>query len=178
MGVEVSREDLDRFVCWSLPYYEDGTETDVAAIIDDVVEAWPSLIGQHPGAPDRDANVDDEFAVPDNKLDQWIYDYICTTDSALKRNRCTRSEDVYWDIVGDHQITSIEMSADELADATQTEIELWELLMQTRITVFPDGTVHADITPTDSALRARCVELTREADTRWPSGSWPLQIDR
>jgi hypothetical protein len=161
-----------------LPYYEDGTETDVEAIVDGVIEAWPNLVGQHPDAPDRDAGAAGEFGVPDYRLDQWIYDYICTTDSALERYRCTRSESVYWDIVGDHQITSVQMSADELADATQTEMESWELLMQTRVTVFPDGTVHADITPSDSALRARYVELTRDADKRWTLGSWPLRIDR
>jgi hypothetical protein len=171
MGIEVSRQDLDHYVRESLPYYEDGTETDVDGIVDGVIEAWPNLVGHHPGTPDRDAGVPD-------KLSDWIYDYICTTDSALERYRCIRSEDVYWDIVGEHQITSIEISADELADATQTEMESWDLLLQTRVTVFPDGTVHADITPSDSALRARCVELTRDADKRWTPGSWPLRIDR
>jgi hypothetical protein len=89
--------------------------------------------------------------------------------------QCMRSGSVYWAIVAAHPSSPVQITVAELAEATQTSVESWNLQPEDRVAVLPGGTVNAllvgdnsrlqitDITPTDSdsALRARCAELTQ-----------------
>jgi hypothetical protein len=167
MDTYISRRDLDRFVREGLSF-DTCDEWNVDAIVDDMIESWPNLIGHHRDV--LDFNVDMDVPL---QLSRWIDDYICGTSSALEEYRCMRSGGVYWAIVAAHQSSPVQMAVAEFAEATRTSVESWNLQPEDCVAVLPGGTVNAllvgdngrlqitDITPTDSALRARCAELTQ-----------------
>jgi hypothetical protein len=57
MDTYISRRDLDRFVREGLSF-DTGDEWNVDAIVDEMIESWPNLIGHHRDVLDFNADMD------------------------------------------------------------------------------------------------------------------------
>ena len=78
MNCYINRRALEQYVYDTLPW-DEVSEWDIPAIADDMIAAWPDLIGNHPDMPL------DDIQEPRRWIDHHIDD------------------DIYWSMVARHQ---------------------------------------------------------------------------
>ena len=75
----INRDDIRHYVHDTMPWVK-TSERDIAAIAEDIIDVWPSLIGQHPDLMDAQCH---------GNAMQWLDAHI--------------DADVYWPIVVRHR---------------------------------------------------------------------------